>query len=86
MSNLTKNKLGISLDLLNEIIDTDADDKSTLLARGSVYLKMDKTINAIRDFSWALQIDSNHPKTYHLRGLAWAGENHAFYRNVSFDN
>ena len=27
MSNLTKNKLGISLDLLNEIIDTDADDK-----------------------------------------------------------
>ncbi len=70
MSNLTKNKLGISLDLLNEIIDTDPDDKLALLARGSVYLKTGNTINAISDFSRALQIDAKHPKAYHLRGLA----------------
>jgi tetratricopeptide (TPR) repeat protein len=70
MSNLTKNKLGISLDLLNEIIDTDSDDKLALLARGSVYLKMGNTMNAMSDFSRTLEIDSKHPKAYHLRGLA----------------
>ena len=70
MSNLTKNKLGISLDLLNEIIDTDSDDKLALLARGSVYLKMGNTENAIGDFSRTLEIDAKHPKAFHLRGLA----------------
>ena len=70
MSNLTKNKLGISLDLLNEIIDTDSDDKLALLARGSVYLKMGNTENAIGDYSRTLEIDAKHPKAFHLRGLA----------------
>ena len=70
MSNFMKDKLGISIDLLNEIIDTDPDDKLALLARGSVYLKMGNTENAIGDFSRTLQIDSSHPKAYHLRGLA----------------
>jgi len=70
MSNLMKDKLGISIDLLNELIDTDPDDKLALLARGSVYLKIGNTENAIGDFSRTLQIDSSHPKAYHLRGLA----------------
>ena len=77
MSNLMKDKLGISIDLLNEIIEADSDDKLALLARGSVYLKMADTKNAINDFSRALEIDSNHQKAYHLRGLAheMAGDN-----------
>ena len=70
MSNFMGDKLGISIDLLNEIIDTDPDDRLALLARGSVYLKMGNTENAIGDFSQTLQIDSSHPKAYHLRGLA----------------
>jgi tetratricopeptide (TPR) repeat protein len=70
MSNLMKDKFGISIDLLNELIDTDPDDKLALLARGSVYLKIGNTENAIGDFSRTLQIDSSHPKAYHLRGLA----------------
>jgi len=70
MSNLMKNKLGISLDLLDEILKTDSDDKLALLARGSVYLKMGNSENAIGDFNRTLQIESNHPKAYHLRGLA----------------
>ena len=70
MSYLMKDKLGISIDLLNEIIDRDPDDKLALLARGSVYLKMGNTENAMGDFSRTLQIDSRHPKAYHLRGLA----------------
>lgn len=70
MSHLMKDKLGTSIDLLNEIIDTDPDDKLALLARGSVYLKMGNTEYAIGDFSRTLQIDSSHPKAYHLRGLA----------------
>ena len=70
MSNFMEDKFGISIDLLNEIIDTDPADKLALLARGSVYLKMGNTENAIGDFSRTLQIDSSHPKAYHLRGLA----------------
>ncbi len=70
MSNLMKNKLSISIDLLNELIKADPDDKLAYLARGSVYLKMGDTKNAVDDFTRAIEIDSKHPKSYHLRGLA----------------
>jgi tetratricopeptide (TPR) repeat protein len=70
MSNLMEDKLGMSIDLLDEILDADPDDRLALLARGSVYLKMGNAKNAISDFSEALKIDSKHPKGYHLRGLA----------------
>ena len=36
MSNLMKDKLGVSIDLLNELISTDSEDKLAFLARGSV--------------------------------------------------
>ncbi len=77
MSNLMKDKLGVSIDLLNELIDTDSEDKLSFLARGSVYLKMKDTKNAIADFNRVIEIDDNHPKAYHLRGLAheMAGDN-----------
>ena len=35
MKNLMQNKLGISVDLLDEIIKADSDDKLAILARGS---------------------------------------------------
>ena len=70
MSSLMEDKLGMSIDLLDEILHADPDDRMALLARGSVYLKMEKTVNAISDFSRALEIDPKHPKSYHLRGLA----------------
>lgn len=70
MSNLMKDKLGVSIDLLNELIDTDSEDKLAFLARGSVHLKMSDTKNAIADFNRVIEIDANHPKAYHLRGLA----------------
>ena len=70
MSNLMNDKLGISIDLLNELIDVDSDNKLAYLARGSVYLKMSDSKKAIDDFNRAIQIDANHPKAYHLRGLA----------------
>ena len=62
---------------MNELIDADSDDKLAFLARGSVCLKMSDTANAINDFSRAPEIDSKHPKAYHLRGLAqeMAGDN-----------
>jgi tetratricopeptide (TPR) repeat protein len=77
MSNLMKDKFGISIDLLNEILDADSEDKLALLARGSVYLKMGNTKNAIDDFSRTIEMDPNHAKAYHLRGLARekAGDN-----------
>jgi tetratricopeptide (TPR) repeat protein len=70
MCNLMKDKLGMSTDLLDEIINADSDDKLAYLARGSVYLKMKDSKNAIDDFDRALEIDANHPKAFHLRGLA----------------
>jgi tetratricopeptide (TPR) repeat protein len=77
MSNFMKNKLGVSIDLLDEILTVDPEDRLAWLARGSVYLKMGNTENAIGDFSKAIEINSNNPKAHHLRGLAreMAGEN-----------
>lgn len=77
MSNLMKDKLGVSIDLLDEVLSADPDDRLALLARGSVYLKMGNSQNAISDFSQAIKLDTNHPKGYHLRGLAQelAGDN-----------
>ena len=70
MSNLMENKLGISIDLLNEILAADPDDRLASLARGSVYLKMNNPNSAVNDFNRAIEISPNHAKAYHLRGLA----------------
>ena len=70
MTNLMQNRLGVSIDLLNEILKADPADRMALLARGSVYLKMSHAEDAIKDFSEALKLYPNHPKGYHLRGLA----------------
>jgi tetratricopeptide (TPR) repeat protein len=92
MSNLMKNKLSISIDLLNELINVDPGDKLALLARGSVYLKTGDTENAVDDFTRAIEIDSKHPKSYHLRGLAheMAGNDDEalkdFDRAIEFDS
>jgi tetratricopeptide (TPR) repeat protein len=70
MANLVDNKLGMSIDLLDDILNADPDDRLALLARGSVTLKMGNAENAINDFSRAVKIDPKHAKAYHLRGLA----------------
>ena len=70
MSNLMNDKLGVSIDLLDELIKAESKDRLAWLARGSVYLKMGNSQNAISDFNQAIELDSNHPKAYHLRGLA----------------
>ena len=70
MSNLMNEKFDLSLDILSKLINVDSGDKLSYLARGSVYLKLSDSKNAIDDFNRALEIDSNHPKAYHLRGLA----------------
>ena len=77
MKKLMKDKLGMSIDLLDELVKTDSDDRLAVLARGSVYLKMGNAENAINDFNRALDIDPNHQKAFHLRGLAreMAGDN-----------
>ena len=77
MSNLMKNKPGMSLDLLNEILAADPDHRLALLARGSVFLKMHHPDRASEDFERVLEIDPKHAKAHHLRGLAreMAGSN-----------
>ena len=70
MSNLMKNKLGMSLDLLDEILDADPDHRLAVLARGSVFLKMNQPDRAIEDFERIIESDPKHAKAHHLRGLA----------------
>jgi len=79
MSNFMNDQLGVSIDLLDEVLNVDPSDRLAWLARGSVYLKMGNSQNAISDFNQAIELDSNHPKAYHLRGLAreMAGDNDA---------
>ena len=70
MSNFMDEKFGISIDILDEIISADPDDRLALLARGSVHFKMGNAEHAISDFSRTLEIDPDYAKAYHLRGLA----------------
>ena len=70
MSHLANENLGMSIDLLNEILETDPEDKLALMARGSVYLKRGKVNRSISDFTRVINNDENYAKAYHLRGLA----------------
>ena len=85
MSYLMKDKLGMSVDLLDEILKINSGDKLALLARGSVYLKMGNSKKATTDFSRALEIDPNYAKAYHLRGLAreLAGEDDEAHKDFT---
>ena len=85
MSYLMKDKLGMSIDLLDEIIKADSGDRLALTARGSVYLKMGNSKNAIADFNQAIEIDFKYPKAYHLRGLAreMAGDDNGAYEDFT---
>jgi tetratricopeptide (TPR) repeat protein len=64
-------KYGVSLDLLDEILSSDPNDKLAWLTRGSIYLKMNNSKKAVPDFDRAIEIDPLYAKAYHLRGLAF---------------
>jgi len=70
MSNLMKDDLGMSIELLNEIIDAEPGDKLALLARGAVYMKRGDAEHSANDFSRVIDLDGSYAKAYHLRGLA----------------
>ena len=70
MSHLANENLGMSIDLLNEILESDPEDKLALMARGSVYLKRGKANRSISDFTHVINNDKEYAKAYHLRGLA----------------
>jgi len=85
MSNFMNDKLGVCIDLLDEVLNVDPSDKLAWLARGSAYFKMGNSQNAISDFNQAIELDSNYPKAYHLRGLAreMGGDNDAALADFS---
>jgi tetratricopeptide (TPR) repeat protein len=92
MSYLMNDDIGKSIELLDQLLDSDPSDKLVLLARGSAYLKSGQAENAIGDFSRAIDVDSGYAKAYHLRGLAQelAGEMDAalkdFGRAIEIDS
>jgi Tfp pilus assembly protein PilF len=85
MKKMMNDKLGESIDLLDEVITHDPDDRLAFMARGTVYLKMGNGQNATLDFSRAIEINESHPKAYHLRGLAreLAGDNDGALSDIS---
>jgi len=91
MSNLLENKFGMSIDLLNEILAADPDDKLALLARGTAYMKMGNPQKAENDFSRVLERDAAHQRAFHLRGLARESQGdddealHDFDRAIEID-
>lgn len=68
-----QNNYGEAIDLLTHLVNGNGDDKLSLFARGSAYLKLDKLEEAVIDFDKSLEIDSNYARAYHLRGLAKVG-------------
>ena len=60
----------MSIDLLDAILCVDPNDKTALLARGSVYSKLGNAKSASSDFSRVLKIDPNQSKGYYLRGFS----------------
>ena len=62
MSNLMRGNLGMSIDLLNEIVDADPADKLALLARGAVYMKRGDTDRSVADFGRVIDLDEGYAK------------------------
>ncbi len=85
MSNLMRDNLGMSIDLLNEIVDADPADKLALLARGAVYMKRGDTDRSVADFGRVIDLDEGYAKAYHLRGLAreMAGDDEAALNDLN---
>ncbi len=85
MSYYSRKKFGMSIDLLDEILSSAANDKLALLTRGSIYLKMGNSKKAVRDFGQAIKIDPAYARAYHLRGLAneIAGEDETALQDFS---
>ena len=70
LSYFSEEKFGMSIDLLNEILSSDPDDKIALLTRGSIYLKMGSSKKALWNFNRAIEVDPTYARAYHLKGLA----------------
>ena len=85
MSYFSEEKFGMSLDLLDEILSSNPDDRLALLTRGSIYLKMGNSKKAVRNFSRAVEIDPTYAKAYHLKGLAYelAGEDESALQDLN---
>ncbi len=65
-----KDRLKMSIELLDALLSVDPNDKPALLARGSIYLRLKNAKLASSDFSRVLNIDPHNLRAYHLRGLS----------------
>jgi tetratricopeptide (TPR) repeat protein len=77
MEDFISHNYGRSIELLSQAIELNPQFALAFKSRGAAYLRLDKTQEAIADFSTVVEMVSDNARAYHLRGLAYekSGDN-----------
>jgi tetratricopeptide (TPR) repeat protein len=77
MTEFVNHNYAQSLVRLSEAIELDPEFTLAFKGRGAAYLKLDRTEEAIADFSAVIELKPHSARAYHLRGLAYekSGDN-----------
>ena len=70
MEEFVGHNYGRSIELLSRALEADPDHKLAGMSRGAAYLKLDRALEAVKDFDHVIEIDSEYARAWHLRGLA----------------
>ena len=69
MYEFMNNNFGKCIEILSEAAELDPNRKLTFVSRGSAFLKLNRSDEALADFSHAIDLDPNYARAFHLRGL-----------------
>jgi tetratricopeptide (TPR) repeat protein len=72
MDDFVSHNYGRCIELLSQAIELNPEFTLAFKSRGAAYLRLDKTQEAIADFSTVVEMVSDNARAYHLRGLAYA--------------
>ena len=77
MEEFVSHNYGRSIEILSQAIELNPEFSLAYKSRGAAYLRLDKTQEAIADFSAVIEMVSDNARAYHLRGLAYekSGDN-----------
>ena len=70
MYEFMNDNLGKCIEILSKAAELDPGRKLTFVSRGSAFLKLNRSEEALADFNHAIDLDPNYARAFHLRGLA----------------